>query len=409
MTTVQRILGWSLLSPTGFSRSVGPDLGLGLDSRAVTPLTAEARNGIRALPKAMSKLRPYISSNALKYLGCAVALVSAPLLAAQDPAPAKKIGVGLYGSNGHQLRTDRFNHPNARLVAVAGLRQTMLPEGVRRHTTLDELLADPGVELVSLCSPRRADQARDAIRCLTAGKHVYAEKPAALTETELDEILAAAKRAGKEFHEMAGTAFAPNYAAMRRVVREGGVGEVIQILVQKSYRYGAGRPQDEAIDGGMFLQAGIHAARMVEHVGGVRIKTISGWETTFGKPEKEKGDGKIAGAAQIGLENGGLATIIINYLNPGNTALPHGNETLRIFGTKGFVESVDGGARTRLVTSAKIVEPLEPVPGMDYFDAVAAHLATGAAMPLTLEEELHPLRMLIRAKEKLRAEQVSRH
>jgi predicted dehydrogenase len=260
------------------------------------------------------------------------------------------------------------------------------------------------VEIVSLCSPRRADQARDAIRCLAAGRHVYAEKPAALTEKELDEIVAAAKRAGKEFHEMAGTAFAPNYAAMRRVVREGGVGEVIQVLVQKSYRYGAARPQDEAIDGGMFLQAGIHAARMVEHVGGVRIKSITGWETGFGKPEKEKGEGKIAGAVQIGLENGGLATIIINYLNPGNPALPHGNETLRIFGTKGFVESVDGGARTRWVTASTLTEPLERVPGLDYFDAVAAHLVTGAAMPLTLEEELHPLRMLLRAKEKLRGE-----
>ena len=114
-------------------------------------------------------------------------------------------------------------------------------------------------------------------------------------------------------------------------------------------------------------------------------------------------DSKIAGAAQIVLENGGLATIIINYLNPANTPLPHGNETLRIFGTKGFIESVDGGTRTRLVTPERIAEPLEREPGMDYFDAVAAHLTTGAPMPFTLEEELHPLRMLLRAKEKLRA------
>jgi predicted dehydrogenase len=337
---------------------------------------------------------------------CALALMFAPFASAQDAAPAKKLGVGLYGSNGHQLRPDKLiTHPHARLIAVVGLRQSTLPAGVKRYESLDELLQDPGVEIVSLCSPRRADQARDAIRCLAAGRHVYAEKPSALTERELDEILAAAQRAGKEYHEMAGTAFAPNYAAMRRVVRDGGVGEVIQVLVQKSYRYGAARPQDEAIDGGMFLQAGIHAARMVEHVGGVRIKSISGWETKFGKPEKEKGEGKIAAAVQIELENGGLATIIINYLNPGHSTLPHGNETLRIFGTKGFVESVDGGARTRWVTPANIVEPLERTPGMDYFDAVANHLATGAAMPLTLEEELHPLRMLLRAKEKLREEQ----
>jgi predicted dehydrogenase len=324
-----------------------------------------------------------------------------PFAAAEAASSARKLGVGLYGSNGHQLRPDRYgSHPHARVVAVAGLRQSALPDGVKRLATLDELIADPAVDIISLCSPRRADQARDAIRCLAARKHVYAEKPSALTERELDEILAAAQRSGKEYHEMAGTAFAPNYAAMRQVVRDGGVGEVIQVLVQKSYRYGATRPQDEAIDGGMFLQAGVHAARMVEHVGGVRIKSITGWETKFGSPEK--GDGKIAGAAQIGLENGGLATIIINYLNPADTPLPHGNETLRIFGTKGFVESVDGGTRTRLVTAGKIVEPLERTPGMDYFDAVANHLVTGAPMPFTLEEELHPLRMLIRAKEEMR-------
>ena len=40
-------------------------------------------------------------------------------------------------------------------------------------------------------------------------------------------------------------------------------------------------------------------------------------------------------------------------------------------------------------------EPLERVPGLDYFDAVAAHLVTGVEMPLTLEEELHPLRMML--------------
>jgi predicted dehydrogenase len=342
--------------------------------------------------------------SAARWMVCALVALVAPIVGAQNAAAGKKIGVGLYGSNGHQLRPDSLaKHAHARLVAVAGTRTTTLPEGVKRVASLDELIANPEVEIISLCSPRRADQARDAIRCLAAGKHVYAEKPSALTERELDEILAAAKRAGKEFHEMAGTAFAGNYAAMTRVVRDGGIGEVIQVLVQKSYRYGAARPQDEALDGGMFLQVGIHAARMIEHVGGVRIKTIEGWETMFGKPEK--GDGKIAGAVQIGLENGGLATIIMNYLNPGHPTIPHGNETLRIFGTKGFVESVDGGARTRWVTAKAIVEPLERPASLDYFDAVAEHLMTGKAMPLTIEEELHPLRMLLRAKEKIRAEQ----
>lgn len=324
-------------------------------------------------------------------------------LVASAAAPDGRIGVALYGGNGHQLRAEKFAaHSHARLVAVAQVKQAALPTGVRRYGTLDEVLADRDVALVVLCSPRRADQARDAIRCLEAGKHVYAEKPSALTEKELDAILAAAQRSGRQFREMAGTVFAPNYAAIRRLVQEGAVGEVVQVFVQKSYRYGAARPQDEGIDGGLFLQAGIHAARLVEHAGGVRLRSLTAQETGFGKPAAERGDGRIAASAQGALENGGLVTLVINYLNPGAPGLPHGNETLRIFGTKGFIESVDGGARSRLVLRDRVVEPLDRTPGPDYFDAFVAHLATGAPMPLTSEEELHPLRVLLRAKEELR-------
>lgn len=318
-------------------------------------------------------------------------------------AAAHRLGVGLYGSNGgHQLRVPALlTHANARLVAVAQIDQKT-PAEVRRYEKLDALIADPEIDLISLCSPRRADQAREAIRCLKAGKHVYAEKPSAFSEAELDEILAAARAAQREFHEMAGTTFAQPYLEMRRLVRAGAIGEVIQVLVQKSYPYGEHRAQDEAIDGGMFLQVGIHAMRMVEHTAGVRVRTISGWETALGNPEL--GDGKIAGAVQLTLENGGLATIIMNYLNPPHLK-PRGHETLRIFGTKGFVESTDGGVRTRLVDRERVIEPLSPAePERDYFDFIAAHLAAGEPLPLTSEEELHPLRMLLRAKAALRPE-----
>lgn len=317
---------------------------------------------------------------------------------------AERIGVALYGGNGHQLRFEKFHdHPHARLVAVSGVRQGNPPPGVKVVGGLEELLAEPAVGLVVLCSPRRADQARDAIRCLEAGRHVYAEKPSALSEAELDGVLAAARRSGREFREMAGTVFASPYAAIRRHVQAGDIGEVVQVFVQKSYRYGASRPQDERLDGGLFLQAGIHGARMVEHAGGVRIRSLTADETGFGKPAGEQGEGKLAAIAQGRLENGGLVTLIINYLNPSAPGVPHGNETLRIFGTRGFIESVDGGARARLVRREGVIEPLDRTPGPDYFDAFVGRLVAGTPMPLTSEEELHPLRVLLRAKEKLRA------
>jgi hypothetical protein len=98
------------------------------------------------------------------------------------------------------------------------------------------------------------------------------------------------------------------------------------------------------------------------------------------------------------LENGGVASVIANYLNPPALGC-WGNEHLRIFGTNGFVESVDGGSRTRLVLNGEDRGPLLLVdPELDYFDLFVAELQGGAGVPFDLECELHPTRMVIRAK-----------
>lgn len=315
-----------------------------------------------------------------------------------------KIGVGLYGTNGHQLHQFLVDYDAAQLVAVAGFTREALPpaftnsKAVRFCETLDDLITDDRVDLVSLCSPRRAGQAGEAVRCLEAGKHVYAEKPCALIEEDLDAIIAAAKRTGKSFHEMAGTAFGQPYYAMRKLVGAGTIGTVIQVLAQKSYPLGAGRPQDEEVDGGLTCQNGVHALRFIEHVAGVRVIEIDALETKLGNPRA--GELRIASSMMMRLENGGVASVIANYLNPPAFG-SWGNETLRIFGDKGFVEATDGGTKTRLVLNKRDcgeIDAAETRP--DYFDLYVASLRGKGEMPLSLEDELHPTRMVIRARQK---------
>lgn len=312
--------------------------------------------------------------------------------------------IGLYGTNGHQIH-HALTQPHlwpAKLTAVAGF-----PEGIIDALRvaggvfvimpdLPAMLARDDVDLVALCSPRRADQASDAIACLRAGKHVYAEKPAALTESDLDAILAAATASGCRFHEMADSAFAQPWFAMREVVKAGTIGTVVQVATQKSYPYHPRRPQDETIDGGLICQCGIHAVRFIEHVAGVQVTEVDALETNFGDPSR--GDGpRTAALLMARLENGGLASVTANYLNPPGFG-SWGNEMVRIFGTKGMVEAVDGGARTRLVVGKKDCGPLDcaAVPP-DWFNCVIADCLGHGEMPLSLHEELHPLRVVIRA------------
>jgi predicted dehydrogenase len=316
----------------------------------------------------------------------------------------KKIAVGLYGSNGHQVLNELENHPGACLAAFSGMPVQKLPKslqtqaGIKQYGTLAELLQDPRVELVSLCSPRRDAQAGDAIQCMLAGKDVYAEKPCAVTEEQLDRIIETAKKTGRRFHEMATTAFEQPYLEMRRLVASGVIGTVVQVFAQKSYPYHDGRPQDEGIDGGLLMQAGIHAVRMIEQVAQVRIGSVHAQETRLGSPGA--GDLKMASSMMMTLDNGGLAVAIANYLNPKGFG-QWGNETLRIFGTKGFMEAVDGGTKTRLVVGDKDHGAMDTsAPSQCYFNLYIANLLNQGQMPVSLEEELHPTQIVIRAKEK---------
>lgn len=318
----------------------------------------------------------------------------------------RPVGVALYGDYGHQVHELLPRHPNARLVAIAAFPREKLPstlrasDDVRAFSTLDEMLADSRVELVSLCSPRRRDQVNDALRALRAGKHVYAEKPCAFEESELDAILRAADAAGRMFREMAGTAFEQPYFAMREVVRAGRIGRVVQIIAEKSYPYHDGRPQDEDVDGGLIRQCAIHAVRFIEHVAGVRIRSVLASETTAANP-LAGGGLRMAACLMLGLEGGGVASVAANYLNPRGTAM-WGYETLRILGDRGFVESTQAGRHTRLVIGDRDCGPLDlTAPGLDYFGAYLSALRGTGSMPLTLEEELSPTRWVIRAKQKL--------
>jgi len=314
-----------------------------------------------------------------------------------------KLRIGLYGTNGHQIQNALVEHPLAVCVATAAFDRERLPEPlqadptIRHYATLDEMLADDRVDFVSLCSPRRRDQAAEAIRCLEAGKHAYAEKPCAMTEPELDALIAAAHRSGKAFHEMwTGSAFSQPYRAMRAVVQAGTLGTVVQVLAQKSYPYHDARPQDEDVDGGLILQVGVHALRFVEVVGGSSVEAIYALQTRLGNPHA--GDLRMATSMMMRLANGGVASVICNYLNPPAFGI-WGNEMLRVFGTEGFVESTDGGTRTRLVLQGEDRGPLDVSdPGPTYLDMILASLTGQGVMPLALEDEVHPTRMLIRAR-----------
>jgi predicted dehydrogenase len=68
---------------------------------------------------------------------------------------------------------------------------------VKKYRTFDELLADPQIDVVDICLPPDLHFGA-TMSALAAGKHVFCEKPLALTAADCDQMVAAAAKAKRQ-------------------------------------------------------------------------------------------------------------------------------------------------------------------------------------------------------------------
>ncbi|HVJ82829.1 MAG TPA: Gfo/Idh/MocA family oxidoreductase [Planctomycetia bacterium] len=96
---------------------------------------------------------------------------------------------------------------------------------VRAYAALDDLLADPAVDLVDVCLPSDK-HAAVAEAALAAGKHVLVEKPIALSLAEADRMVAAAKKANRLLMVAHVLPFFPDFAVVADAARTGRYGKL---------------------------------------------------------------------------------------------------------------------------------------------------------------------------------------
>ncbi len=108
---------------------------------------------------------------------------------------------------------------------ISGSGDLDLGRELRVYRALDEVLADPGVDLVDLCVPTPLHH-EQSIAALKAGKHVLCEKPLALTSARSREIVAAAKAAKGFFMPAMCMRFWPGWAWLKQLVDDKTYGKV---------------------------------------------------------------------------------------------------------------------------------------------------------------------------------------
>ncbi len=171
------------------------------------------------------------------------------------------IGCGGMGEWHYHQITD--NIPEIQLKGVYDIRPERLEQlrgaGVPVIGSLEEVLNDPAIELVTIATPNNF-HAPLAIACMEAGKNVVCEKPVTMNAAELTEVIAAAERCGKVFTVHQNRRWDADFVTIQEIVRSNVIGKpyMIESRVQGSRRVLCGWRGYAENGGGMLLDWGVH-------------------------------------------------------------------------------------------------------------------------------------------------------
>ena len=121
-------------------------------------------------------------------------------------------------------------HPNLNLIGAYDRNASNLATFCRRwsaraYASFAELVADPGTELVlNLTNPRSHREITQD--CLEAGKHVYSEKPLAMTYSAAQELVALAERKNLYLASAPCSLLGETAQTIWRALNEGAIGPV---------------------------------------------------------------------------------------------------------------------------------------------------------------------------------------
>ncbi len=131
-------------------------------------------------------------------------------------------------------------------------------QGVKAYSSLDEVVADPEVNLVVLATPHNV-HAQQAIQAMDAGKHVVTDKAMCMTAAEADAMLEARDRNNVMLSVFHNRRWDWGYNTIKQIIQEGWIGEpyLYEAAVMRYGRPGGWRAV-KAQSGGILYDWGAH-------------------------------------------------------------------------------------------------------------------------------------------------------
>ena len=210
----------------------------------------------------------------------------------------KRIKVAVFGTGFMgRVHTEALRRlGNVEVVAVAGSSKvkarTFADEVYVERAVGDyrELLADPKIEVVHICSPNSL-HFEQGMASMAAGKHVLCEKPLASSVEEGTKMLAMAREANLVHCTLYNMRAYPLVQQMREMRIAGTFGDIR--IVQGTYSQDwlfLDTDWNWRIESGKsrtFADIGTHWCDMAEHVTGLKVTSLSADLETFIKTRKK--------------------------------------------------------------------------------------------------------------------------
>ncbi len=183
--------------------------------------------------------------------------------------------------------------------------------GCTAYQDLDALLADPDVDLVTICTPSGLHM-EPAVAAAKAGKHIIVEKPLDITLKRCDAMIAAAKKAGVVLSTIFPSRFHESSQLVKQAIDKGRFGRLTMgdayvkwFRTQEYYDSGAWRGTWKLDGGGALMNQAVHSVDLLLWFMGPAVE-VTAYTATLAHKRIEVED---VAAATIRFANGALGVI----------------------------------------------------------------------------------------------------
>ncbi|HVX37991.1 MAG TPA: Gfo/Idh/MocA family oxidoreductase [Gemmatimonadaceae bacterium] len=207
-------------------------------------------------------------------------------------------------------------------------------QGVPWYRSLDEMLREAAIDLVTICTPSGLHAAQGAAAA-RAGKHVVTEKPMAISLAQADELVKACDDAGVQLFVVKQNRLNPPVQLLKHAVDTGRFGRIylanVTVRWQRPQEYYDAEPWRGTweFDGGAMMNQASHYVDLIQWLVGPVESVMAKTATQARRIEAED-----SGIGILKFRSGALGVIEVNVLT-----FPKNLEgSITILGEKGTVK-----------------------------------------------------------------------